>query len=429
MPINTIKHIPKTHKIALSATAFLLCVVVLLPSTFSQTNKLEVVELIPGVEYPLTLPVFSHSQLDPQIFETEEVTKYKVKRGDTLAKIFSEHGLSAQTTFKVSRAGDDAKRLKSLRPGQHLYLKIDEEGQLTSLKYPLSETSTLHISAKDDDFDSHISEKAVDKLLSFAQGTITSSFWSAALNAGLTDNQIMQLAGIFGWDVDFAQEIRAGDSFNLAFESLYSDGVFVGLGDIVAAEFTNQGDTFTAIRYTDGNYYTPEGRSMRKSFLRAPINFRYVSSNFNPRRFHPVQKRIKPHNGVDYVAPIGTPVVAAGDGRVIRSEYNRFNGHYVVVQHGESYVTKYLHFKRRAVKRGQMVKQGDTIGYLGRSGMVTGAHLHYEFLVNGVHRNPRTVELPQADPIDPREKDNFMELAKNTKALLENNKRIMLAMR
>lgn len=426
---NTIKHLPKTHKLILGTAAFCLCVVLLFPSSSTEAKKVEVVELTPGVEYPLTLPEFSDTQIPPDLFEAEDNISYKVKRGDTLAKIFSDHGLSAQTTFKVSRAGEEAKRLKSIKPGQHLYLKINEAGQLESLKYPLSNTNTLHIAANEDGFRSYIDEKKVETVIRFAQGTINSSFWNAGLNAGLTDNQIMQLAGIFGWDIDFAQEIRAGDAFNMAYESLYVDGEFVGFGDVVAAEFVNQGDTFTAIRYTDGNYYTPDGRSMRKSFLRAPINFRYVSSNFNPRRFHPVQKRIKPHNGVDYAAPIGTPVVAAGKGRVIEAGYNRYNGNYVFVQHGERYVTKYLHLKRKKVKTGQQVKQGQTIGTLGRTGMVTGAHLHYEFLVDGVHRNPRTVTLPKADPIDPKEKANFLVIAKNTTALLENNKRIMLAMR
>lgn len=413
----------------LSVVAFVLCILVLLPSSFSEAKRDEVVELTPGVEYPLTLPNFTDSTIDTSVFEAEDFVTYKVKAGDTLAKIFSDHGLSPQTTLKVSSAGEDSKRLRSIKPGQQLYLKLNEAGQLHSLKYPLSKTNTLHITTTGDKFESYIDEKKVETLISFSQGTINSSFWNAGINAGLTNTQIMQLAGIFGWDIDFAQEIRAGDAFNMAYESLYVDGEFVGFGDIVAAEFTNQGDTFTAIRYTDGNYYTPNGHSMKKSFLRAPINFRYVSSNFNPRRFHPVQRRYKPHNGVDYVAPVGTPVVAAGNGKVIKSGYNRFNGHYVFIQHGERYVTKYLHFKKRAVKKGQYVKQGETVGYLGRSGMVTGAHLHYEFLVDGVHRNPRTVELPKADPIDEREREKFLVLAKNTKALLENNKRIMLAMR
>jgi len=150
---------------------------------------------------------------------------------------------------------------------------------------------------------------------------------------------------------------------------------------------------------------------MRKAFLRAPLDFSYVSSSFNPKRFHPVLKRVKAHRGIDYAAPIGTPVKAAGDGKVIRSGYDKYNGHHVFIQHGQKYVTKYLHFSKRRVRTGQRVKQGQIIGNLGRSGMVTGAHLHYEFLVNGVHRNPKTVKLPDAAPVKKSERDRFFRLS------------------
>ena len=426
---NTIKQIPKVHRFFLLAVTLFVVTILVLPASNPSANVLPVVELEPGTEYTLELPIFANLENDQSEQIDEQYTSYKVKSGDTLARIFSAHSLSARTTFEVSNAGAEAKRLKSIKPGDKIDLRINDEGELVSLRYPINKTSTLLISDENGTFTSTIIDKQVDKALAFAQGIISSSFWNAGTNAGISDNKIMELAGIFGWDIDFAQEIRSGDSFNMAYEMLYVNGEFVGFGDIVAAEFVNQGEVFTAIRHTDGNYYTPSGESMRKSFLRAPINFRYVSSNFDPKRLHPVQKRIKPHRGVDYVAKVGTPVVAAGDGKVIRSGYNRFNGNYVFIQHGEKYVTKYLHFKRRAVKKGQTVKQGQTIGYLGRTGMVTGAHLHYEFLVDGVHRNPRTVELPSADPINPQEKEAFLEMAAVQQDLLNNNKRIMLAKR
>lgn len=393
------------------------------------SRQLQAVELVPGMQYELPMPAFeSNDMFDDAAFDADNYITHKVRRGDTLAKILSKHKQSPQTTYKLSNAGEYAKTLRKIKPGDAVYLQLDQTGQLASLKYPLSNTETLVIKANENHFESEIETKQVETLLSFAQGTISSSFWNAGSAAGLSDNQIMQLAGIFGWDIDFAQEIRPGDSFNMAFEELYVDGEFIGYGDIVSAEFVNQGDVFTAIKYTDGNYYTPEGRSMRKSFLRAPINFSHVSSNFNPKRFHPVQKRIKPHRGVDYVAAVGTPVLAAGNGKVVRSAYDKYNGHHVFIQHGERYQTKYLHFTRRAVKAGDWVKQGEVIGYLGATGMVTGAHLHYEFLVDGVHRNPRTVELPKADPIDKKEKQRFLLIAGQQMSLLSNNKRIMLAM-
>ena len=320
------------------------------------------------------------------------------------------------------------KNLVKIKPGDFLYVQMDEAKQFQSLRYPLSKTETLSIKRDSDNkLTSDVSVKQVDTLFSFAQGEIRSSFWNAGSEAGLTDNQIMRLAGIFGWDIDFAQEIREGDTFNVIYEKQYIDGEFIGFGDIVAAEFINQGEQFQAIKYSDGNFYTPDGRSMRKSFLRAPVSFKYISSSFKKRRFHPVQKRWKAHRGVDYAGKVGTPVMAAGDGKVIKSAYDKYNGHHVFIQHGEKYTTKYLHFTKRAVKRGQTVKQGQTIGYLGSTGLASGPHLHYEFLVNGVHRNPRTVKLPQAEPIAKDQAAKFSLMAQERVEQLNNNKRIMLA--
>lgn len=426
---NTIRQLPKPHRFTLIGLVSMLALLLMLPSEdVAATKSLLPVELQVGVKYPAPMPAFESIPLVESNLQNDEYITYIVKQGDTLARIFSEYNLSPRVTHNVSIAGDAAKKLVKLKPGDTLYLHLSSEGELYRLRYPLSKTETLDIQQVDKSYKSNILVKQTETLLNFAKGDIQSNFWNAGVQAGLTDNQIMQLAGIFGWDIDFAQEIRSGDSFNIVFEELFIDGEFVGHGNIVAAEFINQGDEFVAIRYSDGRYYAPDGRSMRKSFLRAPIDFRYVSSNFNPRRFHPVQKRIKPHRGVDYVARVGTPVVAAGDGKVIRSSYDKYNGHHVFIQHGEKYQTKYLHFKKRAVKVGQSVKQGQVIGYLGSSGMVTGAHLHYEFLVDGVHRNPRTVSLPKAEPIDKAHKDQFLQLATQKTNLLKNHKRIMLAM-
>jgi murein DD-endopeptidase MepM/ murein hydrolase activator NlpD len=425
-----IKNLPKVHRVSLFSLFALLVMILIWPVDQVEASRTaSAVTLEVGVKYDAKIPAFSYEGIvDNDETDASNYVTHKVQSGDTLAKIFNEFKLSPQTTYKVSNAGDDAKKLSRLKPGDLLYLQINDAHQLVSLKHPLNNTETLLVKASNNTFETSIETKQIEKVLNFSQGTISSSFWNAGAEAGLTDMQIMELAGIFGWDIDFAQEIRAGDAFNMVYETLYVDGVFIGFGNIVAAEFINQGEKFTAVRYTDNLYYTPEGRSMRKSFLRAPINFKYVSSSFNPRRFHPVQKRVKPHRGVDYVARVGTPVLAAGNGKVVRSSYDKYNGHHVFIQHGERYQTKYLHFTKRAVKVGQTVKQGDVIGYLGSSGMVTGAHLHYEFLVDGVHRNPRTVSLPKAEPINSSQKAKFMQIANQQVKLLDNHKRIMLAM-
>lgn len=431
MITNTIKQLPKPHRWTLAGVAFVLVSLVLFPFDSVKASKnLEVKQLLPGVKYELQLPSLSYEQVDAELEDDiDNWQTYEVKSGDTLAKIFSQAGLSARDTYNVSSAGKLAKNLINIKPGDILYLHVDDANQFVSLRYPLSKTETLSIAQNSEGkLHSDVSVKQVESVQSFAQGEIRSSFWNAGTEAGLTDNQIMRLAGIFGWDIDFAQEIRQGDTFNVIFEKQYIDGEFIGFGDIVAAEFKNQGEVFQAVKYDDGNFYTPDGKSMRKSFLRAPVSFKYISSSFKKRRFHPVQKRWKAHRGVDYAGKTGTPVMAAGDGKVIRSSYDKYNGHHVFIQHGEKYTTKYLHFTKRAVKNGQTVKQGQTIGYLGSTGLASGPHLHYEFLVNGVHRNPRTVKLPQADPIAKEHAEKFKLISQQRVEQLNNNKRIMLAM-
>lgn len=421
---------PKPHRWFISGVASFLFVLFLFPSDPASALKSTATSLEIGKRYNLEVNFDNFKVEDFSIVEEVNQTKsVVVKKGDNLAMIFKRSGLSPQQTYRVSKAGEQAKKLLKIMPGDVLELQIDPQGQLVSLQYPFSNTDTLIITKSDSDsFVSKIETLEVDTRLNYTQGDVTNSFWNAGLKANLTNNQIMQLAGIFGWDIDFALGLRAGDSFYVMFEEHYINGEFIENGDIVAAQFVNQGEAYTAIRYEDGNFYTPEGRSMRKSFLRAPVNFRYISSSFKKRRFHPVQKRWKAHRGVDYAADRGTPVMAAGDGKVIKAAYDKYNGHHVFIQHGEKYVTKYLHFTKRKVKKGQTVKQGQVIGTVGSTGLASGAHLHYEFLVNGVHRNPRTVDLPKAQPIANKEKAKFIDIAANRLQQLNNNKRIMLAM-
>lgn len=426
---KVLNQLPNKHKALLSGFAVFILILLLLPSDPAKASKTsQILEV--GKRYEVPLTIAGASQLNETFFEdAPQWQNFTVNKGDNLAKIFKRAGLTPQETYYVSSAGKDANQLLKMRPGQQLQLLIDNDGKLTSLAYSLSATETLNIDKQDEKtFTSSISSVQIDKRYNYAQGEIKSNFWNAAVSANLSQKHIMSLAGIFGWDIDFALELREGDTFNVVFEEHFIDGDFVENGKIVAAEFVNQGETFTAILHDDGNYYTPEGRSMRKSFLRAPVNFKYISSSFKKRRFHPVQKRWKAHRGVDYAANKGTPVMAAGDGKVIRAKYDKYNGHHVFIQHGEKYVTKYLHFTKRAVKRGQSVKQGQVIGYVGATGLASGPHLHYEFLVNGVHRNPRTVSLPKAQPIAKKEAAAFAKLAERRVTQLNNTKRIMLAM-
>lgn len=353
----------------------------------------------------------------------------KIRSGDSLAKIFKRNSFSANTTYKVITAqGEGSKLLKKLKVGDIMRIGKDDTGNLVSLEYPLSKYETLFVNLQNQQYHAYKESKSVEVREAIAHGKIKSNFWNSAASAGLNDGQIISLANVFGWDIDFALDIREGDSFNVIYENQYVEGEFIGTGNIVAAEFSNQGETFQAIRFTDGKYYSAEGRSMRKAFLRAPVNFKYISSNFKRKRFHPVQKRWKAHRGTDYAAKTGTPVVAAGDGKVVRATYDKFNGHHVFLQHGNGIETKYIHFSKRAVKNGQRVKQGQVIGYVGSTGLAAGPHLHYEFLLNGVHRNPRTVKLPDAKPISQKYRQAFDVIAKQRLAELMGSRRIMLTM-
>ncbi|GAW97492.1 MULTISPECIES: peptidoglycan DD-metalloendopeptidase family protein [Colwellia] len=353
----------------------------------------------------------------------------QVRSGDSLALILKRLGFSAQTTYAVSTAkGKDSKLLKRLNVGDKLRIASNESQQLAALEYPLSRIETLFINLVGDGYQSHRETKQVEIRESFSYGTIRSSFWNAGITAGLSDSQIINFANIFGWDIDFGLDIRAGDSFHITYEKKYVEGEYIGTGNILAAEITNQGEVFQAIRFTDDEYYSPDGRSMRKAFLRAPVNFKYISSSFKRNRRHPVTKRLQAHNGIDYAAKKGTPVVAAGNGKVIRAGYSKYNGYYVFIQHGNGIVTKYLHFyKRAAVKKGQRVKQGQVIGYVGATGLAAGPHLHYEFLLHGVHRNPRTVKLPDARPIAKKYKAKFTLLAAERLAALSGAKNALLS--
>ncbi|WP_427980073.1 peptidoglycan DD-metalloendopeptidase family protein [Agarivorans sp.] len=385
-------------------------------------------ELQLGMRYPLQLqlPASQQAEANEQFYTLKRQT---VKSGDSLALIFERVGLSARTLLDIDQLGGEAKKLRTVHPGDVLDFYLDDNDQLVELRYPQSKYQSLVINRDEQEqFQARIDTQDLEVRTNFAQGTISSSFWNAGISANLTQGQIMALAAIFGWDIDFALDIRKNDSFTVLFEELYVDGEFAGHGDIIAAEFTNQGEVFRAVRNEDGNYYTPEGRPMRKAFLRAPVNFKYISSNFNPRRLHPVTGKVRAHNGIDYAARPGTPIMAAGDGRVTKSGYNKYNGNYVFIQHSSAYVTKYLHLQKRYVKTGERVKQGKVIGTLGATGRVTGPHLHYEFLVHGVHKNPRTVKLPSPKPLQGEQKQRFLPLAKARITQLDNTKRVLLAM-
>lgn len=355
---------------------------------------------IPQTDISTAQPGDTHiSDIISQAEQWENVT---VRSGQTLDSIFRKQGFSSKTLHEILALNKDTKQLKKIRPGDLFEFQRHQDNTLKRMRYAVDEANYLIVERDGHETIANTQSRHMITEPTETSGTITSSLFLAGKQAGLSDGMVMKLANLFGWDIDFVLDIREGDRFYLVYEKVYRDGSFLRDGEIIGATFVNQGEKFQAVRFhIDGQaqYFAPDGRNMRKAFLRAPLNFSYISSSFNPKRYHPILKRVKAHNGIDYRAPKGTPVIAAGDGKVIRSDYNKYNGHHVFIQHANSIVTKYLHFTKRTVKRGQRVKQGQLIGYVGSTGLSQAPHLHYEFLLNGVHRNPRTVALPKADPL------------------------------
>ena len=336
-----------------------------------------------------------------------------VRKGDNLSLIFKRAGFNDGDVHRVVTQASDGKSLAKIYPGQTIAFLAGDRGELTAVRHVKSPVLTVVYSLTEAGFESEVQERTPETRGNWAAGEITSSLFLAGKDAGLSQNMIMELANIFGGVIDFVLDPRKGDTFHVIYDELYLDGEKFKDGAILAASFTNQGETFNAYRYQDSqgdtSYYNEDGVSMRKAFLLAPVDFTRISSNFNPNRLHPIYKTKRPHRGTDYAAPTGTPVFAAGDGRVSKAGYSRANGNYVFIQHGEQYVTRYLHLHKRKVKQGQRVSQSQVIGTVGATGAATGPHLHYEFLMNGVHRNPRTIhkKLPKAKSLPGSEMAQF----------------------
>ena len=354
---------------------------------------------------------YEEQPAEPEPATTEEVIS--IAPGESLSTIFEKKGLPPGELQRILASDPLAERLHRVYPGHKLTFLMDADGLLLRFVHSSGPLERLVFER---DGDAYSARKEIEQptiKVAFRHATIKHSLFVAAQRAGLEDALTMRLAEIFQWDIDFILDIREGDEFSILFEERYLDDQFIDTGNILAAQFVSQGERHRAVRYANGassaEFYSPEGESMRKDFLRAPLEFTRISSNFNLRRHHPLFKITMPHRGIDYAAPVGTPVRAAGDGTVRVAGRTTPNGNYVVLQHGETFETKYLHLSRiaRGIRKGTHVKQGKIIGYVGATGYATGPHLHYEFLVNGVHRNPRTVELPKAKPIPASELPRF----------------------
>lgn len=329
-----------------------------------------------------------------------------IERGSTLSTIFDAEGLPPAEWMELVSLGADAAKLKHLKVGEKINLRKSAEQRLEELTYELDEQHTLQIRrSPEGQLEAMTLAAEMERRKTQAAGVIDSSLFVAGQKAGLSNRLVMELAELFGYDVDFALDLREGDRFSVVYDEIYRNGERLRDGSILAAEFINQGRVYRAMRHEDAQgriaYYTPEGESLRKAFFRSPVDFARVSSGFNLKRRHPILNTIRAHKGVDYAAGTGTPIKATGDGRVEFMGIKGGYGRVVILKHGAQYTTLYAHMSRyrSGLKVGSRVKQGQVIGYVGASGLATAPHLHYEFRIGGLHKNPMTVVLPRSNPL------------------------------
>lgn len=371
--------------------------------------------------------------LPEEIIETSEdlekkpadVLSYKihtVKDGENLSIIFEDFNVPLNTAYRIFRL-DNKKLLSRIKPGDEM--KFTYLGnKITNIEIGKDSINSLLIDLTDGISIKEIT-KGVELVRSFKSGIIKTSFYESALEAEIPDSVIMDFAYIFGWDVDFVFDIREGDSFFLVYETAFSNGEKIDNGDIVVAKFINNGNVYKANRFYTGEnkkeFFDDNGNNLQKAFLRAPLDFAYISSHFNPNRMHPVLHTIRAHNGTDYAAKRGSPVRTTGNGTIKYAGRRNGCGNEIVIQHTNDYSTRYCHLDKfhSGIAKGKKVFQGETIGYVGSTGLATGPHLHYEFKIGNKHIDPVKLKLPSAEPISVNLRSDFDTLIKNNNMMLE----------
>lgn len=342
-------------------------------------------------------------------FDDPDWISLTVARGDSLSQIFERFELPRQDLQAITEIATYKRYLRNLQPGDEFRIKVGDGGRIAELVHDVDPLNTLHLVREGEQFQSELITHPVERRQVATQGVIQSSLFQAGKDAGLSQQAILQLADIFAYEIDFALDLREGDELRVIYEGSFRDGEQVLSGPILAAEFRNQGKTYQAIRYAgkDGKsrYYSPDGKSLRKAFLRTPVDFSRISSGFSLGRRHPILNTIRAHKGVDYAAPRGTAIKAAGDGKIVFKGTKSGYGNVIEIAHNQHHTTLYAHMNgfAKGLATGARVSAGQVIGYVGSTGLATGPHLHYELRVDGVHRDPLKVNTPLADNLDDRE--------------------------
>jgi murein DD-endopeptidase MepM/ murein hydrolase activator NlpD len=425
------RHYPKDHLYLSGVLVLLLFITLIFPSSKTESSPKRIpISVVTAPEFseiaiPTTTSEATNLQLSDFILDNSEAElpvselsawqSVEVQSGDNLSAIFSKVGLTDQDLFRVLNSSDESKVLNRLFPGDELEFMIPEAGELKQLRLLKSPLEGYLFTLNNGNYEIEPIQNRPQIAQTYKVGSIADSLFMAGQREQIPAITIMEMANIFGGVIDFILDPRTGDQFSILYEEKFLDGEFVDNGEILATQYTNEGEQFIAVRYIDEEggtgFYNPNGESMRKAFLRSPLDVFKISSNFNPRRRHPILNTIRAHKGTDYAAPTGTPIRATSDGRVTWARRNGSFGNLVTVKHDGGFETKYAHLSKygNSMRKGKRVRQGDIIGYVGSTGGATGPHLHYEFLVNGVHQNPRTIldKLPKAKSIDLAEMDRF----------------------
>ena len=382
--------------------------------------------VIKTINQELSLPPASATINPNEVFWQIE----QVRRDDTLRTVFNRLNIRDEEAIKFLILSPDARALNTmLLPGHTIEVKTDINGKLLHLEYELDNENILVAGLTDEGFLVATQKLILESHEILKSAVIRDSLFGATDDADIPDQIAIQIADILSGEIDFYQDLRAGDHFNVVYEAFYNAGNMIKTGNVLAVEFENNGNTYRAIRFGNEEgkyaYYTPDGKNLHKSFLRSPLEFTRISSSFSMGRYHPILNRIRAHKGVDMAAPMGTRIKASGDGVVDFMGKKGGYGNVIVLKHPAGIKTVYGHLSRFAssLRRGDKVSQGDIIGYVGMSGLATGPHLHYEFLLNGVHRDPMKVALPTSVPLDKKYQAEFQNVSLQRMAQLEMVKR------
>ncbi len=402
-----------------------LCVVIVVLSyiaikTFTHSRKSNY------THQSIALPDLKLDELedDASTEQDHEWTIIKARSGDTLGSLFRQLGLSQQILQTLLRNNPYAKTLANIKPNQKIQVQIKNQ-QLEKLIFPLSATQFLMITRDNNHYTSKVKSRAMDSHNQFVTATVRGSLYGTAKRQNIPYKLIQQMNEIFNWEINFAKDVRSGDQFSIIYKAFYIDDSLVSTGDILAVSYTNQGKVHQAIRHVSANgdydYYTPQGTSLKKAFSRYPIKFSHISSTFSLSRKHPILHYNRPHKGIDLAAPIGTPIRATGDGQILAIGNHSGYGNMIKLSHNKTFTSVYGHLLKfqKGLSRGDYVKRGQVIGYVGQSGLATGPHCHYEFHVNQHPKNPTTVELPKSLPISSRESVSFKTNANKLLAQLK----------